>query len=584
MARSTLIEKFQQLKGVIAIAPLVTVAIVGIGMTGICQTWEWSVLDRWFQLRPKEDKDSRIAIVEIRESDINELGEWPISDRTLAELLTIIKQQQPRVIGLDLYRDLRVGDSQGQKKLADVFRSTPNLIGVTKAIGETVKPPPILEDLGQIGMADLVLDEDGKVRRALVSAEFDDGEILLGLGTITSLMYLEKDDILLKNSPDNFSKTLGKATIKPVSKNTGGYVNVDARGYQVLLNYRGTEDSFVYTSFSDVLQGKISDDLFRDRLVLIGATAPSLNDLFFTPYSAKSSGSPQITPGVYIHGNIASQMIASALDGRTMLDGVSETVEWIWISIWSFFGGGLSLFLLQKNLLAKDSFNSIKLTAIGIFVPVTILFSSGYVLFLCGWWLPIITPLLALILANSIVTGYHYQHQKKIAFTDGLTKIANRRFFDRFMEQQWSKSQRDKQDLAVILCDVDFFKIYNDTYGHQEGDACLQKVAFAMSSSIRSSDLAARYGGEEFVIVLPDSNTKTALIVANRIKSKLKGMEIPHQGSKASKYVSISMGIASLYNNNAISIQELLEAADKALYLAKQQGRARAVIYQSENG
>ena len=128
------------------------------------------------------------------------------------------------------------------------------------------------------------------------------------------------------------------------------------------------------------------------------------------------------------------------------------------------------------------------------------------------------------------------------------------------------------------MCDVDFFKVYNDTYGHQEGDFCLQKVALALSSSVRSVDLAARYGGEEFVVVLPDSNAKTAFIVAERIRSKLKGMQIPHAGSKAGDYVSISMGIASLYHNDVISCEELLTAADKALYQAKKEGRDRSVI------
>ena len=577
MVWSTLIQKIKQFKGVLAIAPGVAGLVIAGSLTGAYQVLEWSVLDRWFQVRPAEAKDSRIVVVEISESDITTLGEWPVPDGILAKLLTQIERQKPRVVGLDLYRDLKHGDPAGQAKLEKIFRSQLNLIGVTKAIGETVRPPAILDEQGQVAMADLVSDSDGKIRRALVSAGFDNGEIVFGLGTMAGLMYLEQDNIVLKNSPeDPTGNVLGKAHIVPFKSNTGAYINADADGYQILLDYRGTKNSFLHTSMTDVLQGNIPQDIFRDRLVLIGATAPSLKDLFYTPYSQNSQFAQ--TPGVYIHANIASQIIAGALDGRKMLNGIAETQEWLWILGWSFMGGGLSLMLFQMDLLQKDAFSSIKLTILGTVVPVGLLFTSSYLLFLSGWWLPTIAPLLALIMANLGVTGYCYQNQKRIAFTDGLTKIANRRFFDRYLEQQWSRSQRDKTDLAVILCDVDFFKVYNDTYGHQEGDVCLQKVALALDSSVRGSDLAARYGGEEFVVVLPDSNTKTAKLVADRIRAKLKGMQIPHKGSKASKYVSISMGIASLYNNEVISPEELLAAADKALYQAKEQGRDRAVV------
>jgi len=577
LAWLTLIEKIKQLRGVGAIALSVAGLIIAGSSIGIYQTLEWSILDRWFQIRPLEAKDSRIVVVEIAESDISELGEWPLSDGVLAKLLATISQQEPRVVGLDLYRDIKHGDRLGQQELAQVFNSTPNLIGVKKAIGELVKPPAILDTKGQVAMADLVWDRDGKIRRALISAEFDDGEISLGLGAITSLMFLEQENILLEDSPNKpTDKVLGKTTISAIESNTGAYINADAKGYQTLINYRGDRESFLHTSLTDVLAGNIPKDVFRDRLVLIGTTAPSLNDFFYTPYNNNSQSSKM--PGVYIHANIASQMIAGAIDERKMLGGISETSEWLWILGWSFVGGSMSLILFQMNLLQKNSFNSIKLTVIGIVVPVGLLFTSSYLLFLSGWWLPTIAPLLAFIAANLTVTGYYYQSQKRIAFTDGLTKIANRRFFDHYLEQQWSKCQREKKDLAVILCDVDFFKIYNDTYGHQEGDVCLQKVALALSNSVRNVDLAARYGGEEFVVVLPDSNTKTASLVADRIRSKLKAMQIPHQGSKASEYVSISMGIASLYHNQVISQSELLAAADKALYQAKVQGRDRAVI------
>ncbi|MEL6581219.1 MAG: CHASE2 domain-containing protein [Cyanobacteria bacterium J06621_12] len=577
MAWSELRQKISKLGGVLAIAPSVAGLVIAGSLTGIYQTLEWSILDQWFRTRSSEAKESRVVVVEISESDISELGEWPMSDGVLAELLSKIKQQQPRVIGLDLYRDLRQGEPAEQKQLEDFFRTTPNIIGVEKAIKDQVKPSPILEEIGQVAMADFVLDADGKARRALMLIGYDNGDVGFSLGTLTALMYLEKDGVLLEDGAEATEKMLGETKLSALKSNSAAYINADSAGFQTLINYRGQEDSFIHTSLTDVLQDKISDDIFRDHIVLIGATAPSLNDFFYTPYSSRSQASQRM-PGVYVHANIASQIISTAVDGRKILGGISESGEWLWILGWSFVGGGLSLALFQMNLLQKDSFTSVKLTVLGIVIPVGMLLTSSYLLFLAGYWLPTIAPLIAFVGANLVATGFYYQNQKRIAFTDGLTKIANRRFFDHFIKQQWSKCQRDDQDLAIILCDVDFFKIYNDTYGHQEGDSCLQKVALALSDSVRGNDLAARYGGEEFVVVLPDSNPETAKVVAQRIRSKLKAMQIPHEGSQASKYVSISMGIASVYHNKAISPEELIVIADKALYQAKEQGRDCAVI------
>ncbi len=577
MIWSNLKQKIEHLQGVIFIAPCVAGLVIVSSFTGIYQTLEWSTLDRWFRLRPQEAKESRIVVVNVGESDISELGEWPISDGKLAQLLTIIKQQQPRAIGLDIYRDLKRGERAGQRQLEQVFQSTPNLIGVEKVAGERVKPPLILKQKQQVAMSDLLLDPDGKVRRSLVSTRFDDGAIILGLGIKLALMYLEQDNITLQAGDRTSTLNLGKATFTHLQDNEGGYIDLDTGGYQTLLNFRGEKEQFLQTSLTKVLQGDIPPDLFRGRIVMIGATAPSLNDLFQTPYNS-SLQKAQAMPGVYVHANIASQTLSAALDGRHLLTGIPETAEWLWILAWSFVGSSLSIILLEKNLLQENSLSLIKLTAIGAIVPIAILFGSSYLIFLNGIWIPAITPLVALGVSSFVATGYYHQHQKRIAFTDGLTKIPNRRFFDRYLEQQWSRCQREAKDIALILCDVDFFKVYNDTYGHQQGDRCLQKVALALHTSVRKQDLAARYGGEEFVVVLPNSNPKTALIVANRIRSKLKSMSIPHEKSQASKYVSISMGIASSYHNQVISAEELIATADKALYEAKKQGRDRAVI------
>ncbi len=570
-------QKIWHLRGIVTIAPTIAFLVILGSFTGLYQTLEWATYDFWMRIRSPEPKDSRIVVINIEESDIQALGEWPISDDKLARLLEIINKQQPRVIGLDLYRDLNHGSEEGKQKLNEVYRSTPNLIAVEKVIGETIHAPSLLKTQGQTAMADLVLDRDGKVRRGLLSATLDDGQTELALATKLALIYLQQEGIELKSIENSPRKILGKAVFLPIKSNEGAYINVDSRGYQIILNFRGDQEQFNHISITKVLNGNIPQDLFRDRIVLIGATAQSLNDFFLTPYNDISSGLTKIIPGVYVHANLTSQITSSAIDGRRMISGVNEVLEWFWILFWSLLGSGISLVFLERNLLRIDPMASLQLTLIGGFLPVAVLFGTSYGLFLLGWWLPTIAPLIALIISTLAVLGYYNQNQKNLAFTDGLTNLANRRFFDNYIEEQWRKTKKD-QDLALIICDVDFFKFYNDTYGHQAGDECLRKVAQAINSAIRSNDLAARYGGEEFVVVLPNTDTKTALLAANRIRFKIKAMQIPHKKSQVSSYVSISLGIASVNHNKAASPQELIAIADKGLYLAKQQGRDRAMI------
>jgi diguanylate cyclase (GGDEF)-like protein len=167
------------------------------------------------------------------------------------------------------------------------------------------------------------------------------------------------------------------------------------------------------------------------------------------------------------------------------------------------------------------------------------------------------------------------EHQANI---DSLTQIANRRFFDKYILQEWARCGRQNQYLSLILGDVDYFKAYNDAYGHQTGDKCLLQVAQAMNSVIkRPADLVFRYGGEEFAIVLPATNREGALRVAEEIKQKIKQLKITHHFSSVGDYVTISLGTASRVPNAESAPEALIAAADRALYKAKAQGRDRVV-------
>ena len=185
-----------------------------------------------------------------------------------------------------------------------------------------------------------------------------------------------------------------------------------------------------------------------------------------------------------------------------------------------------------------------------------------------------------LLLAQSKLFLEITQKLQEQATRDGLTQVSNRRQFDKVLRQEWQRLRRSRQPLALILCDVDEFKRYNDTYGHQAGDICLQSVAQLMTSAIkRPSDFVARYGGEEFVLLLPDTSLEGAQAVAELLRQQLQQKQIPHQASRVKPWVTVSLGITCLIPTGGVSPEMLVQQADEALYEAKKQGRDRAVVY-----
>lgn len=163
---------------------------------------------------------------------------------------------------------------------------------------------------------------------------------------------------------------------------------------------------------------------------------------------------------------------------------------------------------------------------------------------------------------------------RKQSNVDGLTQIANRRFFDETFHREWLRSRRLKSPMSLIMCDIDYFKLYNDTYGHQSGDRCLKKVAQVLQNVVkRSTDLAARYGGEEFVIILPETASEGATVVAEQVREAVESLRIEHSSSDIAEYVTISLGVATRTPTQVSAESKLIESADKALYASKENGR-----------
>ncbi|MDZ8140978.1 MAG: CHASE2 domain-containing protein, partial [Nostoc sp. DedQUE04] len=364
------------------IAICVTAPILLLRFGGLLQGGEWNMLDQFFGWRLLlESPEKRIAIVTIDEEDIKKVGKWPIPDQVLAKAIANIKAQQPRAIGLDIYRDLPV--EPGHQDLVNILKSTPNLYGIEKVVNPIIAPPPSL-NAERVGFADQVVDADGKVRRALLSVKLSQNKTRYSLAVKLAQHYLNKEGITTKwvdNDP-----RWGKAVFQRFVGNDGGYVHADSGGYQILLNFRGNQENFATFPLRDILEKPIKPNSLRDRLVLIGTTAESIKDVLYTPYNSALFSSSQPMTGVSIHANIISQIISAAVDGRPLLRVWQEPIECLWILVWAGLGA----------LVSRQLRSSIAIVASIIFAGAGLL-GIGFLAFCLGWWLPIIPSLLVLL-------------------------------------------------------------------------------------------------------------------------------------------------------------------------------------------
>ncbi|TVP60835.1 MAG: CHASE2 domain-containing protein [Nodularia sp. (in: Bacteria)] len=416
----------QSTRSVFIITPTVALTVIVGQSLGFFNLLEWKIRDQWVRQQSSSAIADEIVIVTIDERDIQSVGKWPIPDESLAQLLEKIRSQQPRAIGLDLYRDLPEGD--GYEKLVEIFRTTPNLIGVEKITGERVNPPPELKKKGQVGLADLVLDGDRFVRRALLTAidEKEEGQIKAGLATLVALKYLEAENIALESvDPQQQKFRLGQQIHIPLQNLEAGYRDADLGGYQILLNWHGSETAFRTVTMRDVLAGKIAPDLMRDRMVFIGSSAASTNDFFSTPFSSSLVSAQKPTFGIVIHANIAHQLIRGAKTGKANLRGVSGSMALLWIILLSVAGSGGSWWLASMHTKLKIPGGKILWATVGISGAIL---GGGYGIFLRGVLIPI-TPTLAAFIASVIATTNAYKQQKLEEANQQLA-IANSQLLD----------------------------------------------------------------------------------------------------------------------------------------------------------
>jgi diguanylate cyclase (GGDEF)-like protein/PAS domain S-box-containing protein len=382
---------------------------------GIVQSLELAAFDQFFCLRPPEPVDERIVIVAIEEADLQFIGQWPLPDTVIAQSLQQIHRHQPRMIGLDLYRDLPV--EPGHEHLQQAYKSIPNLIGIEKLEDQysaAVLPPPILNQQ-RVGFNNVILDADGKVRRSLLywttqNKTHESFALKLALG------YLASEGISPQPAQNPNYLQLGQSVFPCFKRNDGGYAQADDGGYQIISNFRHIQNSFRTVPLSEVLTNKVPAEAFRDRIVLIGSTAPSLKDFFFIPYSnSLPTTAAQPVAGVELQANVVSQILDAALIGRPVIQVWSKLTESLWIFAWTLLGAALS-WRLRKPTKFILSFAIISALLIG----------STYAAFLDGWWLPVVPPLLGIYgCAVAIISHIAYQQEGLQRSKEFLQEVIN---------------------------------------------------------------------------------------------------------------------------------------------------------------
>ncbi|NJM20834.1 MAG: CHASE2 domain-containing protein [Richelia sp. SM1_7_0] len=396
--------------GVILSGLLLAIAVIGIRSFGLLQTLEFKAFDTLMKIRPNQGVDSRLLIVEATETDINRWG-YPIPDSKLAQTIETIQQHQPSIIGLFIFRDTPLATSfanrpvePGHQNLLKLLQNNDRLVALCSIkLTEDNPNQPGISPLPEIpekrlGFSNLELDKfDNILRRNLL---FIHPELNNPCPTRFSFSfqlaskYLESKGIKAQTIDRNRVK-IGETIFKRLQENSGGYHQLDNRGFQILLNYRTSKNIATKISLSDVLDNKFNPELIKKRIVIIGVVAEISNptDYFSTPYS---NGALFPMSGVDIQAQMTSQIISAVLDKRPLLWTWSQTGEILWVVIWSLAGSGIVIASLSN----RNSF----LLFIYIGTGVSILCLVCFIFFLQGGWIPLVPT--AISLSMSSITGY----------------------------------------------------------------------------------------------------------------------------------------------------------------------------------
>jgi adenylate cyclase len=406
-------------------------AAIGVGReSGLFEPVELLAYDTLVRVRAATATvdEPPIAIVGADEADLNRWG-WPLSDAHLAAAIERLAALQPRVIGIDLYRDLP--RPPGGEELRRALLRHANVIVAYKFGGgdETLIPPPeSLRGTDRAGFADALPDSGGIVRRTLLF--LDDGATShMSLPLRLALEYLGTEGIALAPDPERPEHVrLGRTTLPPFEANDGGYVGADDRGYQILLDFRDGERPFRQVTLSHLLDGAVAPDLVRGRIVILGVNADSVKDFFFTPFS-RGFGEARLTFGDQLHAHVVAQLLRHALRDLRPTRPMASVAAALWILAWCAAGGFLGHRLQSPLALAAGLVGGLLTLAV-----------ISIAAFNASVWLPVVMPGAGWIGSAMLVTALISKHEK--AQRAMLMQIFARNVSPEIAEAMWQQRER----------------------------------------------------------------------------------------------------------------------------------------------
>jgi len=429
---------------------LISTAIAGLTVAAVrlavFEPLELRAYDWMMRSRSQQQSDPRLLIVTVTEDDLQWLKATTPSDRTLAQAIQILQRYQPRVIGIDFYRDLPQGEGQSQlrKQL-----EAPNVTGIYR-IGSSKQPGiPAPQGLPpeQIGFNDLSIDTDGVLRRALIFANEE-----TSFAMQTAFIYLEKDQILPEESP-NYPGILklGQSTFLPLNPNSGAYRTADTSGHQILLNYRNSNIAR-QIRLKQLFDRQFDPRWVKDKIVLIGNAALSSNDFFYTPYSPSQHDRHKMS-GIEIHAQIISQVLDAATGKRSLIHDLPTWAELLWIVSWVIASGLVADKVRRLPLLGGIQASS-----------VIVLLSGGLIALEWGIWLPIVAPIVGTIVSSIGIIVYRIQtlqRQNRIAIAllgqNTSPKIAQALWKNRHTLIQSGKLPGQQVTATMLFADLQGF-------------------------------------------------------------------------------------------------------------------------------
>ena len=541
--------------------------------------------------QPVPNKDIVILAIDYASLEFlwDKYGEWPIPRNIYADMVNYIEKDKPQAIIFDLLfiKPLR-SEKSSDKIFTDTLNKYSNIyVGMNfdtvpsdvrlpadlpKRLSVQVDNssdvdihkkynfsncrtilPELLNGKVHVGITNVIRNNDGIIRKVAPLVAYKD-DYYPYLAFKAGSDYVTTQDVQEYSINSNKSLKIQDLNI-PMNK----YGETILNWYGV----SGTHASYpMYKLIRDMENVSKSEKMnFKDKIVIIGTTAIALHDTKSVPVQEG------VYPGVEVHTTFFNNMLDNNFIRQTD----------------SLFNTALTLFLIALVItIVMYSSSTIFAVLSTILFALAYTFISYYVMEIFNLWIPIVIPIVAItvafaltFIAKYLIKSKDFEYQYKLATIDGLTELYNHRYFQDTLKSQIEISKRYGQPFSLIIIDIDYFKKFNDTYGHQAGDAVLRQVAQTLKRNSRTTDYVCRYGGEEMSIILPNTSAEEALFNAKRINKAVAEKDFQINLDETSK-VTISVGV-STYPDNAETPQGLIEYADKGLYYAKNHGRNQVV-------